>query len=298
MTGVSTDQVTTETSMALDAQAGDEEGTLAAKHIAKAEAFREAGKVHFQAGNYRAALAEYHQIYLYVNGFSAKGASADKASGLPSSASQPSVTEDEMVRINELKFVHFSNVALCLMKLGNAAKSVTYSTKVRASAPPLVQHLSASRAERTPRRAASTCYVPTCWYSPPRRRSLSIRTTLSAFSGAASAGWTWATSTARGRTCVQSCGSTAETGKRRSSFGGSRSSQLRTTGMRRKNSAKCSRSPSHSRRRRRAQRQRLQRQRQRRPTEPADCSKFARRILLSVQLTNVESDGRGIGGQA
>jgi tetratricopeptide (TPR) repeat protein len=102
--------------------------------IAQASAFREEGKALFQAGKYKEALAEYHKIYMYVHGFSLKGTgSADLMASLRGGgSSEQQVSEDDMMQLRELKFVHFTNVGLCHLKLGNAPKCITYCTKVRA----------------------------------------------------------------------------------------------------------------------------------------------------------------------
>ncbi|KAG8458617.1 hypothetical protein KFE25_008414 [Diacronema lutheri] len=99
-------------------------------NLRTAERFREVGKAHFQAGDYKAALVEFHQIYMYVHGFSPKGGSGDMMAGLGGKASSEAhVGVDDMRRVNELKLVHFSNVALCHLKLGNAPKCITYCTR-------------------------------------------------------------------------------------------------------------------------------------------------------------------------
>lgn len=158
--------------------------SLPAEHISKAETLRESGKGHFQRGDYKAALADYHQIYMwglarplrasrsleqgltgcarckspfsprrYVNGFSHKGSgSADMLSSLGGGSSQTQVSEEQMRQINELKLVHFSNVGLCHLKLGNTAKVITYCSKVR-------QH---------PLRGAALCTFPAIADRPAR----------------------------------------------------------------------------------------------------------------------------------
>lgn len=98
--------------------------------IVKAHELRERGKELFQAGDYKGALVEYHQIYMYVTGFSMKGGGSAEMMSSMLGGAQQSVTDEEMTHLRELKFVHFSNVGLCHFKLGNLPKCVTYCTKV------------------------------------------------------------------------------------------------------------------------------------------------------------------------
>jgi hypothetical protein len=102
----------------------------ASSAIRKAHAFRDKGKELFQAGDFKGALVEYHQIYMYVTGFSMKGGGSAEMMSSMLGGAQQSVGEDEMTHLRELKFVHFSNVGLCHFKLGNTQKCVTYCTKV------------------------------------------------------------------------------------------------------------------------------------------------------------------------
>jgi len=135
-------------------------------NLRTAERFREVGKAHFQAGDYKAALVEFHQIYMYVHGFSPKGGSGDMMAGLGGKASSEAhVGVDDMRRVNELKLVHFSNVALCHLKLGNAPKCITYCTRVGRLAPP------ARRARARPEGASRVRARATVPYTGARSRS-------------------------------------------------------------------------------------------------------------------------------
>ena len=44
----------------------------AAENIATAQALKEQGNAHFKAGDYPQAIAAYHQIFMYVHGYSEK----------------------------------------------------------------------------------------------------------------------------------------------------------------------------------------------------------------------------------
>lgn len=107
---------------------------MAADAIEQARALREEGNRLFKAGEVRQALAEYHKIYMYVHGYKARG--GDPASALSSfpmpQNNASDATDEEMAQLNELKLVHFSNVGLCHLKLGNREKCVSYCTKALA----------------------------------------------------------------------------------------------------------------------------------------------------------------------
>ncbi|KAJ1618745.1 hypothetical protein T492DRAFT_1090557 [Pavlovales sp. CCMP2436] len=123
-----------------DNDAGSEpakDESAAAVAISKAETFQEAGRAHYQAGDYKAALAEYHAIFMYVHGHTGQ---QDAFAGL-GGGSRPRVSENEMRRLAELKLVHFSNVGLCHLKLGSATKCITYCTKALALDPDNVKCL-------------------------------------------------------------------------------------------------------------------------------------------------------------
>eukprot|EP00325_Prymnesiales_sp_UTEX-LB-985_P005138 CAMPEP_0174697336 /NCGR_PEP_ID=MMETSP1094-20130205/3229_1 /TAXON_ID=156173 /ORGANISM="Chrysochromulina brevifilum, Strain UTEX LB 985" /LENGTH=264 /DNA_ID=CAMNT_0015894289 /DNA_START=44 /DNA_END=838 /DNA_ORIENTATION=- len=83
------------------------------QNIEKARALKEEGNQRFKEGNYPAAMAAYHQIYMYVHGYSSSGSSA----GMPGKTTTP-VTSEEMAQIRELKVAHHCNLAMCHMKHG------------------------------------------------------------------------------------------------------------------------------------------------------------------------------------
>ncbi|KAL1521202.1 hypothetical protein AB1Y20_022753 [Prymnesium parvum] len=97
---------------------------MAADHIAKALQLKDEGNAHFKAGEYVAAMTAYHQIFLYVHGFSEGAASP----AFPGQTTRP-VSAAEMAQIRELKLAHFSNLALCHLKLGNVPKAKVNCSK-------------------------------------------------------------------------------------------------------------------------------------------------------------------------
>lgn len=82
-----------------------------ADNIAKALGLKEEGNEHFKAGDYRKAIAAYHQIFLYVHGYS----QGSGGQAMPGQTTTP-VTADEMEQIKELKLAHFCNLAMCHLK--------------------------------------------------------------------------------------------------------------------------------------------------------------------------------------
>jgi len=85
----------------------------AVKNIEKALALKEEGNQRFKEGNYQAAMTAYHQIFMYVHGYSSSGGAA----GMPGKTTTP-VTSEEMAQIRELKVAHHCNLAMCHMKHG------------------------------------------------------------------------------------------------------------------------------------------------------------------------------------
>ena len=101
----------------------------AAVNIAKAKELKAQGNEAFKAGNYNAAMVHYHQIFMYVHGFSeGSGASAQS---MPGQTTKP-VDAETMAQLRELKVVHFSNLAMCHLKLGNVEKARDNSSKALA----------------------------------------------------------------------------------------------------------------------------------------------------------------------
>ncbi|EOD23280.1 hypothetical protein EMIHUDRAFT_239918 [Emiliania huxleyi CCMP1516] len=119
-----------------DAEA-DEEESQVATNLAKAAALKEEGNEAFKRGDYKAAMIAYHQIYMYVHGFSetsgGAGASSSPA-GLPWSP-RKSVTEAETAQLRSLKVAHFSNLAACHLKLGAVPKARDCCSKALALDP-------------------------------------------------------------------------------------------------------------------------------------------------------------------
>jgi hypothetical protein len=81
--------------------------------IAKALDLKEKGNQAFKNGEYRAAMTAYHEIFMYVHGYSEGNAGA---ATLPGQTTRP-VTKEEMDQIHELKLAHFCNLAMCHMKV-------------------------------------------------------------------------------------------------------------------------------------------------------------------------------------
>lgn len=96
-------------------------------NIAKALELKAQGNEAFKAGNYKEAMVAYHQIFMYVHGFS-EGSSSQT---MPGQTTQP-VSAGTMAQIKELKVVHFSNLAMCHLKLGNVQKARDNSSKALA----------------------------------------------------------------------------------------------------------------------------------------------------------------------
>ena len=91
----------------------------AAVNIAKAKELKAQGNEAFKAGNYNAAMVHYHQIFMYVHGFSEGSGSSQS---MPGQTTQP-VSAETMKEIKDLKVVHFSNLAACHLKLGQSARA-------------------------------------------------------------------------------------------------------------------------------------------------------------------------------
>ena len=100
------------------------------KNIARAQALKEEGNAAFKGGDYKKAMAAYHQIFLYVHGYSLSSGGSSGASGIPGQTTTP-VSAEEMKVIKELKLVHFNNLAMCYLKLEppNIQKAKTACTK-------------------------------------------------------------------------------------------------------------------------------------------------------------------------
>ena len=102
----------------------------AAENIATALDLKAKGNEAFKAGNYKEAMVHYHQIFMYVHGFSEGSGSGQS---MPGQTTQP-VSAELMGQIKELKLVHFSNLAMCHLKLGNVLKARDNSSKALAIA--------------------------------------------------------------------------------------------------------------------------------------------------------------------
>lgn len=84
-----------------------------AANISKAQALKEEGNLAFKNGDYQQAMTAYHQIFMYVHGYSLSSGGA--VMGMPGQTTTP-VTAEEMTTIKELKLVHFNNLAMCHLK--------------------------------------------------------------------------------------------------------------------------------------------------------------------------------------
>ena len=61
----------------------------ATDNIAKALGYKEEGNTHFKAGEYKKAMVAYHNIFMYVHGFSEKRDAGSSSAGLmPGSTTQ------------------------------------------------------------------------------------------------------------------------------------------------------------------------------------------------------------------
>ena len=100
----------------------------AAKNIEKAQLLKEEGNAAFKNGEYQKAMSAYHQIFMYVHGYSASSAGPGAAK-MPGQTTTP-VSHEQMATIKELKLVHFNNLAMCHLKHGpNLQKAKMNCTK-------------------------------------------------------------------------------------------------------------------------------------------------------------------------
>lgn len=99
----------------------------AERAIETAVSLKEQGNAAFKEGDYKQAMTAYHQIFMYVHGYSQS--SGGGGIGLPGTTSP--VSSEKMAAIKELKLVHFNNLAMCLMKVDppNIAKAKDNCTK-------------------------------------------------------------------------------------------------------------------------------------------------------------------------
>jgi len=86
----------------------------ASANIAKAQALKDQGNAAFKEAKYSEAIAAYHQIFMYVHGYSQGSGGSSK---MPGQTTQP-VSAEEMAQIRDLKLAHFSNLAMCHLKRG------------------------------------------------------------------------------------------------------------------------------------------------------------------------------------
>jgi len=118
------------------------EGSEAAKNISTAFQLKDQGNAAFKEGDFPAAISAYHQIFMYVNGYSSTGRpSGGGGGGLPGQTTKE-VTPEEMAQIKELKVAHHCNLAMCFMKHGpKYAKARDNCTKALAIDPDHVKAL-------------------------------------------------------------------------------------------------------------------------------------------------------------
>jgi len=93
------------------------DGGETARNIMTAAQLKEQGNAAFKEGDYPSAIAAYHQIYMYVNGYSSSGGVGGGLPGLTGQTTKQ-VTPEEMAQIRELKLAHYCNLAMCHMKHG------------------------------------------------------------------------------------------------------------------------------------------------------------------------------------
>jgi len=99
-------------------------------NIDKAIELKQQGNEFFKAGNFKKAMVSYHEIFMYVHGFS----EGSTKSMMPGQTTTP-VTPEQMAAIRELKVAHFSNLSMCHLKLGNVERARDNCTKALAIDP-------------------------------------------------------------------------------------------------------------------------------------------------------------------
>lgn len=98
---------------------------MARESIAKALDLKEKGNEAFKNGDYKKAMTAYHEIYMYVHGYS-------EGSARVPGQTTVQVTREEMAQIQELKLAHHCNLAMCHMKIGNIPKALANCSKALA----------------------------------------------------------------------------------------------------------------------------------------------------------------------
>ena len=113
----------------------------ATDNIAKALGYKEEGNTHFKAGEYKKAMVAYHNIFMYVHGFSEKRDAGSSSAGLMPGSTTQAISPEQWKQVSELKVASASNLAMCHLKLGNTEKARDNCTKALAIEPANVKAL-------------------------------------------------------------------------------------------------------------------------------------------------------------
>ena len=113
----------------------------ATDNIAKALGYKEEGNAHFKAGEYKKAMVAYHNIFMYVHGFSEKRDAGSSSAGLMPGSTTQAISPEQWKQVSELKVASASNLAMCHLKLGNTEKARDNCTKALAIEPANVKAL-------------------------------------------------------------------------------------------------------------------------------------------------------------
>lgn len=103
--------------------------------ISKALELKAAGNDAFKRGEYKEAMGSYHAMYMYLHGFSEQKPDTGGNPAAGGFKTTAGASKEEMSTVHELKVLHHSNLAMCLMKMGNFEKAKSNCTKALAIDP-------------------------------------------------------------------------------------------------------------------------------------------------------------------